>query len=58
MNKKENYTKQKGNIEMFQIPQDLVMQSTKEMTTMWLLFMKDEENKKKWKIRTKSHKIL
>lgn len=45
MNKK-NYTKPKGNIEMFQIPQDLVMQSTKEMTTMWLLFMKDEEKKK------------
>ena len=32
---------------MSEIPQDLVMQSTKEMTTMWLLFMKDEKNRKK-----------
>lgn len=31
---------------MSEIPQDLVMQSTKEMTTMWLLFMKDEKNRK------------
>lgn len=35
---------------MSEIPQDLVMQSTKEMTTMWLLFMRAEKIENKDKI--------